>query len=850
MKYLACLILIFFTPYIVNAQLEGKITLLADQQTYQVSVIAGANWNPPSSITNSAQITLVVPAGGFYLVNLQNVTGEWTHNTTVRRPAENPESDYLSIALSSAIRDYSYVAGEEVILFTFQNFGICTGPVSLINNDTDPFIPPNSLDVNVGNQFAVLAAGPGVNAYSGNSPMEEVACPDTDNCTIITGIEVNNDGRYQIHITPEQTWGAPDNTTQFMQFTLKIPTGGFNVDDLRTLVNGVTWEATIASERPTEAPEFDYININLTTIGTNAISYEQGVTLPLFEFVNRDTCTENLIALINNTTDLFNSPNSENVDVGNYIETTGSGSRIDLCFEGSETAECIFTDGLPLSVGVMPVQEEVACADDATTITVTASGDEPPYMITWTNTTTGETGTATIDTENGQFVLDPAIAGDYTFMITGSLGSTAEITSSIIAPSPITATLDSSPTTCPDNPDGTAQVIDIDGGTLSTDYVVVWQTPEMTEGRELTNLTAGTYTAIITDDNNCSITRMVEVGASEPMSVLGEIFPISCSGKSDANIELTIEGGSMDYTATWSDNAPSGNTAGAAELAAGVYEVTITDNTNGCTITDTYEVPSIEPIEIELSVVPPACSENAGSITVVGVNNGLEPYVFSMNGVNFSTQTKFTDLTPGIYGVIVQDAEGCETTVEAVIPSGDVPSLELGEDLTIQSGDSILLESITSADTTLTYQWNSDFNLSCDTCANPVAKPTKSFTYQLEVSNAAGCKVSDRITIFVDKTRQLYFPTAFSPNDDGFNDFFTVYGDDKIVSVNKFEIFDRWGEKQFAADDTFEPGYEPNGWDGTFRGKNAAIGIYVYQVEITFTDGETELFAGEITLMR
>lgn len=850
MKHLACLVITILFPYILNAQLEGKITLLPDQQTYQVSVIAGADWNPPASITNSAQITLVVPAGGFYLINLQNVTGEWTHNTTVRRPVENPASDYLSIALSAAIRDYNYVAGEEVILFTFQNFGICTGPVRLINNDTDPFIPPNSLDVNVGNQFAVLAAGPGVNAYTGNSPMEEVACPDTDNCTVITGIEVNNDGRYQIHITPEQTWSAPDNTTQFMQFTLKVPTGGFSVDDLRSLINGVTWTATIASERPAEAPEFDYININLETTGTDAISYEQGVTLPLFEFVNRATCTENLIALINNTTDLFNAPNSENVDVGNYLETTGSGSRIDLCFEGSETAECIFTDGLPLSVGVMPVQEEIACADDATTITVTASGDEPPYAITWTNTTTGTTGMATIDAENGEFILDPAGAGDYTFTITGNMGSTAEMTSSIIAPTPIVATLESSPTSCPDNPDGVAQVTAIDGGTLSTDYVVVWQTPEMTEGRELTGLTAGTYTAMITDDNNCSITQSIEVGATDPMTVAGEIFPISCAGDSDASIELTIEGGSMDYSVDWSENAPTGTNEGAAELLAGVYEVTITDNMSGCTITDTYEVPTVEALEIELDITPPACSENAGSIFVSNVSNGLEPYVYSMNGVNFSTQRQFKDLTPGIYGVIVQDSEGCETTREVVIPSGDVPTLELGNDLTIQSGDSIELAPITNGDSTLVYQWNTDFNLSCDTCANPIAKPAKSYTYQLEISNAAGCKVSDRITIFVDKNRQLYFPTAFSPNDDGFNDYFTVYGDDKIVSVNKFEIFDRWGEKQFSADGSFEPSYEPNGWDGTFRGKNAAIGIYVYQVEITFTDGETELFAGEITLMR
>ncbi|MFK7934836.1 MAG: gliding motility-associated C-terminal domain-containing protein [Saprospiraceae bacterium] len=851
MKDLACILLFFLFPFFASAQLEGKITLLPDQKTYQVSVISSADWSPPASNTPGGQITLVVPAGGFFLVNLQNVTGGWTHNTTVRRPIENPESDYLAIALTDPINNFTYVPGQEIILFTFQNFGICTGPVRLINNDSDPFMPPNSQSVNIGNQFTVLAAGPGVNAYSGNSPMEEVVCPDTDNCQMVVGLDVNMDGRYQINITPDQTWNTPDNTTDFMQFTLKVPADSFSVNDLRSLIPGVQWEATLIAENPTEAPEFDYINITLTTTGTDLISYQQGTTLALFEFVNRSACTENLIALMNNTTDLFAAPNSASVDVGNFIETTGSNGRADMCFTGSETVECIFTDNLPLSIDVTATMDEVACAGDETSITVVAMGDEPPYTVEWTNTTTGETGTATIDSDGGEFVLDPAAAGDYTFTITGNAGSVMDAITTIVSPSAIEATLSSNPTACPDNPSGTATVAEISGGTLSTDYQVVWDDPAASEGRELTGLTAGTYTATITDDNNCSIVRSIDVGASDPLSVTEEVFPLACAGDTDASIDIAVVGGSNDYTVEWSANAINTSPTGADDLTAGIYTVTVTDLQSGCFITESYEIPAIDSLDLQVAVTPPACNENAGTLEILGVNNGLDPYVFSIDGINFSGQTRYTELSPGNYGIIVQDAAGCETIASAQIPTGDIPTLELGEDLTILLGDSIILETFTNADTSSAdFSWNGDFDLDCNDCPNPTAKPSKTYTYKLEITNEAGCTVSDRVTIFVDRERQLYFPNAFTPNGDGFNDYFTIYSDKKVTSVNKFQVFDRWGELQFSADENFQPNNEPAGWDGTFRNRPAAIGVYVYQAEITFVDGATEFFSGEITLVR
>jgi len=70
-----------------------------------------------------------------------------------------------------------------------------------------------------------------------------------------------------------------------------------------------------------------------------------------------------------------------------------------------------------------------------------------------------------------------------------------------------------------------------------------------------------------------------------------------------------------------------------------------------------------------------------------------------------------------------------------------------------------------------------------------------------------------------------------------------------VVSINTFQIYDRWGEQVFQATN-FQPNQPANGWDGTFRGQALDPGVYVFYAEIQFIDGEVELFEGGVTLVR
>lgn len=171
-------ILLLFAFFNLNAQVQYKIELLPDNVTYQVSLIPSVDWDGADAITSTAQITLLVPTGGFQLENLESVNGQWENNATVKTPSENPEFDYLSVGLVAlGTSDIAYEAGKETVLFTFVNEGNCTGNVTLMENG-DPFFAPNSVNVNVGNQLTTFGSG-NVNAWVGNASNNSTDCGNT-----------------------------------------------------------------------------------------------------------------------------------------------------------------------------------------------------------------------------------------------------------------------------------------------------------------------------------------------------------------------------------------------------------------------------------------------------------------------------------------------------------------------------------------------------------------------------------------------------------------------------------------------------------------------------------------------
>lgn len=169
---------LFITVCVASAQVQFKMSLLEDGETYQVSLIPEKTWAHPYNITSTAQVTIKVPTNTFEVKDLTSLQlgVDWQDNSRSDAPDEAPGMDYISFGLATlGTIDLNYEAGVEMPLFTFKNALPCQGEVGLMKNSEDPFMAPNSRRANVGNSITIFGARG--EAYTGNvSDLSVIPC--------------------------------------------------------------------------------------------------------------------------------------------------------------------------------------------------------------------------------------------------------------------------------------------------------------------------------------------------------------------------------------------------------------------------------------------------------------------------------------------------------------------------------------------------------------------------------------------------------------------------------------------------------------------------------------------------
>jgi gliding motility-associated-like protein len=111
------------------------------------------------------------------------------------------------------------------------------------------------------------------------------------------------------------------------------------------------------------------------------------------------------------------------------------------------------------------------------------------------------------------------------------------------------------------------------------------------------------------------------------------------------------------------------------------------------------------------------------------------------------------------------------------------------------------------------------------------------------------CEAEDWLRITVDRNRKVFIPNAFSPNGDGNNDVFFLQSANDVTLVRSLRIFSRTGQLVHLREN-FAPNDPNYGWDGLFREQPLAQSVFVYVAEIEFYDGKTEIFKGDVILVR
>ena len=370
----------------------------------------------------------------------------------------------------------------------------------------------------------------------------------------------------------------------------------------------------------------------------------------------------------------------------------------------------------------------------------------------------------------------------------------------------------------------------------------------------------GWYYLRVTDiSNGCTNIDSVFITRNNtpPVAVTGPNQELNCLVE---GVTITGQGSSTGdiFRYQWLLNTQpiaGANTLDWFTNTAGIYTLEVVNDDNGCKSTAQMLITrdETEPRGLVAQTDTPTCyGDLDGSIVVVSVEGGTPPFSFSLNGRPLAQIGFFDDLGAGTYTLSVVDAKGCDYITQVVIPEANDLQVELGPDRELVLGEvAVINAQVTVPAEELTgIKWQTVASLPCDSCLTQELQLTESTQFYILVVDENGCTASDLVTIFVRRQRDVYIPSAFSPNGDGKNDVFMPFAaPNAIKKINAFQVYNRWGEIMYEVYDC--PANDPvYGWNGTHRGELMNAGAYVWTLEVTFFDDEVEFFKGEVILMR
>jgi gliding motility-associated-like protein len=141
------------------------------------------------------------------------------------------------------------------------------------------------------------------------------------------------------------------------------------------------------------------------------------------------------------------------------------------------------------------------------------------------------------------------------------------------------------------------------------------------------------------------------------------------------------------------------------------------------------------------------------------------------------------------------------------------------------------------------FLWSPAGPLNNPFIANPLATLFNDTYFSVLVTDSLGCRETDNVFVKVYEGPMYYLPNAFTPNGDGLNDIFrpTPVG---IRSTDYFRVFNRFGQLMFETRQWMQ------GWDGTFNGKPATSGTYVWMIKGIDKNGAVVEMKGTVILLR
>jgi gliding motility-associated-like protein len=390
----------------------------------------------------------------------------------------------------------------------------------------------------------------------------------------------------------------------------------------------------------------------------------------------------------------------------------------------------------PTQLTATMASTDVACFGESTgSVSVAPTGGTPPYSYSWQNSTT-------LFAQNSPS-LSNVTADTYQVTVTDANGCTWTGSQVIAQPTLLEISATSTNVSCFGGTDGAIDLTVIGG---VGPYSFNWQNsvPSVVASTEdLTNIPAETYTVVVTDFNGCTATLTREITQPLlPLTASAEVVDVLCFGDNTGEIDLTINGGTLPYTYSWSSGQTTEDLTG---LLAGNYTYNVLD-ANGCPISGSETVlQPAAPLTVTHIIQDVACfGESNGGIDLT-VNGGTAPYAYEWINSTFQLSATSQDLVnfpADTYAYVVTDENGC--TFSDTLTINEPPLLEtslVGTNILCFGGNNGAIDlSVTGGVPAYAYLWNT----------GAVTQDLNGLVagfYQVTVTDQNGCVAEDSIVL-------------------------------------------------------------------------------------------------------
>lgn len=236
-------------------------------------------------------------------------------------------------------------------------------------------------------------------------------------------------------------------------------------------------------------------------------------------------------------------------------------------------------------------------------------------------------------------------------------------------------------------------------------------------------------------------------------------------------------------------------------------------------------------LPLDLGPIDTFVCENS-TLILDATTSGVEEYLWSTS----ENQPIIGVQEAGLYTVLVTNGN-CVNSDQIFVEYITLPQIEIGNDTSTCINNPILLQNFYPQEE---YLWQ-------DGSVGSSFLVEEEGMYSLMGENECAT-IIDSVYVIFESCQDVYVPNAFSPNNDGYNDYFTIYTDNDIVNIASFQIFDRWGQQVFEANNLI-PGDLSLQWDGTFNGRILKPQVLVWWAEVEFRDGRSKIISGDVSIM-